>query len=113
MNKGFTELGVIVVQALVVAAMAIGNAGVFSSDPASLGFNCAVQGLTAYSQTNHVKRDFRERKAVNEFGYTEAQAQALSDSDLLDAIRDNAPGQETHVEKWTVANSGMRPRLGG
>jgi hypothetical protein len=113
MKKGIAELGVLVVQALVIAAMAVGNAGVFSSDPTSLGFNCAVQGLTAYSQMPHVKRDFRERKAVNEFGVTEAEAQAMSDSELLDAIRDNAPGQETHVDKWTVANSGMRPRLGG
>jgi len=39
-----------------------------------------------------IKRDFREKKAVSEFGITQATAEALSDEALLDLIRDDAPG---------------------
>jgi len=107
-KKGIAELGVLVVQAMAIVAMAVGNTGVFSSDPATLGFTCGVQGLVAYSQMPHVKKDFRLRKAQTlcEEGYKGVSCSAvdsMTEDEILAYIKDDI----------TTPQPVMRERLGG
>ena len=115
-KKGIAEHGV--VTALVMILTAIGSTGTAlfaTSNPTSGAFIATASALTYYSQQDHVKRDFRERKAIEEFGYDEALVKSLSDSDLLDAIRDVCTGncQTSGRSDAAFASAGMLPRLGG
>lgn len=88
-RKGIVESGVMVILAMILgvatsAGALYGGGGVFTSN-----FITGSSVLTAYSQMPHVKRDFREKKAVREFGITQEKAESLSDDALLDLIRDN------------------------
>ena len=46
------------------------------ANPAGSGFFVGVSALTAYSQMPHVVQDFRQKKAVREFGVTMEEAKA-------------------------------------
>ena len=61
------------------------------ANPAGSGFFVGVSALSAYSQMPHVVQDFRQKKAVREFGVTMEEAKALSADELLDLIRDDEP----------------------
>lgn len=97
-NKGIVEIGVSVMTAIILAVVAASGTlfagGVASS--AGSGMLLTVAGMTAYSQTPHVKRKFRERKAI---GMCESSflavanctetVKAWSDDEILDYIRDD------------------------
>lgn len=112
------EDGATIMFVTVLGALAgmVPNAVTFGSgDPTSSAFMMAVTTLTAYSQLPHVRRTFREKKAVNEFGLTEADAKALSDQALIDVIRDVCQGtcQTSGRSDEAFLSAGMLPRLGG
>ncbi|GAF87245.1 unnamed protein product [marine sediment metagenome] len=88
--------GSILTGMMVFLVSAISTTGMlFSGGPgntAGSGMLLSVTALTAYSQMPHVVEDFRQKKAVREFGVTMEEAKALSADELLDLIRDDAPG---------------------
>ncbi len=91
-RKGIAELGVLFMTILIAGTIA-GKGLIFSGgNPAGSATFAAVEALTAYSQMPHVKRDFRERKAIEEFGISPIHAKSLSNNDLLALIRDDEPG---------------------
>ncbi len=109
-KKGIAETGVLAILVAIVGT--IGSTGFLFSggNVAGSGVITTATALTAYSQMPHVKRDFREKKAVREFGVTLEQAKSLSDDDLLTLIRDDAPGELNRVA-YMEANPEWR--LGG
>ena len=93
-KRGITELGI--VYFLVAAMGTVAGSGavrLFSGGPdaVSSGVIVAAQLLTLHSQLPSVKRDFREKKAVEEFGYSGVHVKTMSDESLLAAIRDDKP----------------------
>lgn len=115
-KKGLIEGGVILSQIMILVSMAVvaGSRGtdVFfgGGNPAGAGFFTAAHALTAYSQMPHVKRDFREKRAV-EMGFTEADAKALSDENLLAAIRDDGHTDFYKVIEHEKSGGGLRARI--
>ena len=110
-EDGATIMFVTVLGAL--AGMIPSNIVFGGGEPASSAFIMAVTTLTAYSQLPHVRRNFRENKAIEEFGITELTAKSMSDEDLLDVIRDDVPGKITGRGNNAFLDAGMLPRLGG
>ena len=84
------------VLAMVLAIIStVGGAGQLFTGPTSSsagsGFLLGTSALVTYSQMPHVVEDFRQKKAVREFGLTMEAAKALSADELLDLIRDDEP----------------------
>lgn len=120
-KKGITELGIVVVQALIIGASYVAQVGVFSSDPTSLGFAGAVHGLTAYSQMPHVKRDHREDIATKicvfnggDEATCRSVAVGLSDADLLWEVKDGNPANDAYyTDQWQTQIGANEPKAGG
>lgn len=115
-KKGIAEHGVVTVLVMVLTALGSTGSAIFSGgNPTGSAFLMANSALTYYSQQDHVKRDFRERKAIEEFGYSKSDVTAMSDEDLVDAIRDKCTGGCVKSGRSAEAfiSAGMLPRLGG
>jgi len=118
MKKGIVELGVTVITAIIVTVVAVSGALFTAANPIGSAVFLTAAAGTAYSQTTHVKRKFRERKAIGmcEVSGTEnctSTVKEWSDEDVLDYIRDDAPGTPTGRGDDVFIAVGMLPRLGG
>ncbi len=109
-KKGIVEAGVTVTAAIIAAVVAISGSLFTGGNPIGSSMFVVGTAATIYTQSDHVKRDFREKKAVREFGITETAAEALSDDALLDLIRDDAPG---YMSRATLMKANPNLYLGG
>ena len=109
-KKGIVEAGVTVMTVIIAVVVTVSGALFTGGNP--VGASLFVTGIaaTAYTQTPHVKRKFRERKAIGmceDAGTSNCTktVKEWSDEKILDYIRDDEPG--TAIQ-W----SDMSPRLG-
>jgi len=118
-KKGIVGEGLSVMVAVIIATVAISGSLFTGGISGAIGSSMLLVGGggAIYSQTPYVVRKFRERKGIeackeNPGGITDCESyvKALSDEDLLDSIRDDAPGEMNRV-MYMEANP--KWRLGG
>jgi len=90
-KKGFIENAFLIMQTIIIGAVASTGILFSGANPVGSGFFVGANAMVAYSQMPHVVKDFRQKKAVREFGITMDEAKALNEDELLDLIRDDEP----------------------
>lgn len=88
-KKGIAEMGVLYMLVTIVSTLVSTGVLFGGGNLAGSGVITTSSVLVAYSQMPHVKRDFREKKAVREFDVDMDVAKAMSDAELLELIRDD------------------------
>lgn len=119
-KKGIAETSALFFYTIVLSAIAsigslTGQTVMFGGGtPVPGAFLSASNALIIYSNMPHVKRDFREKKAMEEYGYSKTDVKNMTDDQLLLAVKDTCSSCATSGRSDQAFQSvGMLPRLGG